>query len=263
MTPSGEMEGLAGLITGTVTDEVGRAETATGYRTPLVGFADASDPRFAALKETAGPEHKSPEDLLPGARSVVSYFLPFEAGIVSANARDKEEVAPEWVRAYVETNILIGRINDRLKEVLDEAGVLSHGEPATANFYSGSLRSWWSHKSVGVIAGLGSFGFHRMVITHSGCAGRFGSLLIDRDLPVTPSWSVNKCLYLHNGSCRVCLSRCPVDALSESGDIDRQRCYARCLETAEKYREMGPASACGKCATGPCALGSAVKDNSP
>ncbi len=35
----------------------------------------------------------------------------------------------------------------------------------------------WSHKSAAAIAGLGSFGLHRMLITDAGCAGRCGSLL--------------------------------------------------------------------------------------
>jgi hypothetical protein len=56
---------------------------------PLVGAAAADDPLFATLKtpEAIGPHHLSPTEWLPGARTVVSYFLPFTATVRQANRR--------------------------------------------------------------------------------------------------------------------------------------------------------------------------------
>jgi epoxyqueuosine reductase len=256
---------LAAFITATIQREVAKAGTITSYREPLVGFAAANDPRFPDLRRVAEPTHLMPRDLLPGARSVVSFFLPFDYQVVEANARHKEKVAREWAEAYVETNALIGRITAHLIESLAEQGVQAAAEPPTHNFDPVSLVSRWSHKSIAVIAGLGSFGLHHMVITDSGCAGRFGSLVVDADLPITPTEPKERCLYFHDGSCLECILRCPVDALDEisqhphrNGRINKQRCYRRLLSVAKEYQHLALADVCGKCAIGPCSFESAV-----
>jgi epoxyqueuosine reductase len=249
---------LARHIAETINRLVAEPGTATGYRQPLVGFASTSDPRFPALRHAAGAAHLLPGDLLPGARSVVSFFLPFASWVVQANARDPDRVAHEWAVAYVETNALIGRITAQLVEGLARRGIAAAAEPATHNFDPQTLDSRWSHKSVAVIAGLGSFGLHQMVITDAGCAGRFGSLVLDAELPVTDAGFRERCLYNHDGSCLECAMRCPVGALGEGEPLDKQRCYARLLEVADGHRDLGLADVCGKCAIGPCSFQSAV-----
>jgi epoxyqueuosine reductase len=245
---------LSDLVVETIARDVAQAGTVTGYRKPLVGFASAGDPRFRALQQIVEPTHLLPEEMLPGARSVISFFLPFAAWVVEANSRDREAVAREWSTAYVETNALIGRIAGHLTELLAERGVRAAGAPATHNYDPVSLTCQWSHKSVAVIAGLGSFGLHRMVITDAGCAGRFGSLVVDAGLPAAPVPARERCLHFSDASCADCISRCPVDALSVDGSIDKQRCHRRLLDIAARFE----AKACGKCAAGPCAMGPAV-----
>jgi epoxyqueuosine reductase len=195
---------------------------------------------------------------LPGARSVVSFFLPFAPWVVEANERHGSRVATEWARAYIETNALIGRICTILVEALRKHGIRAAAEPATHNFNPVTLTCRWSHKSVAVLAGLGRFGLHQMVITDAGCAGRFGSLVLDLDLPASPSVAKERCLYFKDGSCLECIQRCPVGALSPTGDMDKQRCYERLLENAREFAAVGLADVCGKCATGPCSLRPAV-----
>ena len=94
-----------------------------------------------------------------------------------------------------------------------------------------------------------------MVITDAGCAGRFGSLVIDADLRATAAADRERCLYLYDDSCAECVTRCPIGALSEDGSLDKQRCHRRLLEIEAKFA----AKACGKCAMGPCALEPAVQ----
>ncbi len=235
-----------------------QAGTVTDYRTPLVGFVAANDPRFSELRQVAEPTHMLPQDLLPGASSVISFFLPFAHWVVEANAGHKKKVAREWAEAYVETNALIGRITAYLIELLAEQDIRAAAEPATHNFDPVSLVSRWSHKSVAVIAGLGSFGLHHMVITDSGCAGRFGSLVIEADLPVNPVEPKERCLYFVDGSCLDCLRRCPMGALKKNGRIDKQRCYHHLLEVAKEYEHLGVVDVCGKCTIGPCSFEAAV-----
>lgn len=238
--------------------EVDLAGTETRYRQPLVGFADAADPRFLKLRKVAEPTHLLPQDLLPEARSVISFFLPFAEEIVKANRAGSRQVAREWAVAYVETNELIARITAGLIEGLAEQGVRAAAEPATYNFDPVTLVSRWSHKSVAVVAGVGSFGLHHLVITDAGCAGRFGSLVVDAELPVVATQPKERCLYYHDGSCLECVLCCPVGALDESDEIDKQLCWERCQKVAEAYAHVGPAEVCGKCSLGPCALESAV-----
>jgi len=245
---------LTDLIAESIVRDAAQAGTATGYRVPLVGFAAAADPRFRDLRRIVEPTHLLPEEMLPGARSVVAFFLPFAAWVVEANARHGAEVAREWSTAYVETNALIACISARLTGLLAERGVRAAAAPATHNYDPVSLACQWSHKSVAVIAGLGSFGLHRMVITDAGCAGRFGSLVVDAELRVAPVPARERCRYLYDGSCADCISRCPVDALCEDGSMDKQRCHQRLLDIAAVFG----AKACGKCAMGPCSLESAV-----
>jgi epoxyqueuosine reductase QueG len=250
--------GLAELITTTVRRQVAGANTITRYREPLAAFVAADDPRFAELKRVVHPSHMLPGDLLPGARSVVSFFLPFDERVVEANARERERVAREWAVAYVETNALIGRINAALIEQLAERGIRAAAEPATHNFDPLTLVSRWAHKSVAVIAGLGSFGLHHLVITDAGCAGRFGSLALDAEIAPSNLPPQERCLYFHDGSCLECVLRCPAGALDERGEIDKHRCRAHCHAVSEGFKDLGDAHVCGKCSFGPCALKSAV-----
>ena len=249
---------LLSSITDAVRDIVADASTVTAYRAPLVGFADAHDPRFRELRRVADLNHLMPQDLLPGAQSVISFFVPFGPGVVKANAGDREEVAREWALAYVETNELITRTAGHLVKLLSQHSVRAASEPPTDSFDPVKLVSQWSHKSVAVIAGLGSFGLHHMVITDAGCAGRFGSVVTDAPLPSTSSGHKERCLYFYDGSCRSCITRCPVGALNELKGIDKQRCWSRCLEVAEFFSHLGSCEVCGKCAIGPCAFQSAV-----
>ena len=251
---------LAEFIITTLRRQVANAGTVTMYGEPLVGFAAADDPQFGDLPRLAEPTHMLPEDLLPGARSVVSFFLPFDPKVVEANTKGRTNVAREWAVAYVETNALIGRVTSSLISVLAEQGVRAVAEPATGNFDPVTLISRWSHKSVAVISGLGSFGLHHMVITDAGCAGRLGSLVVDAELPAVAHQAKERCLYFKDGSCLECVMRCPVGALDQDGILDKQRCWVRCLEVAKGFEEVGVAEVCGKCVIGPCALQSAVEE---
>jgi epoxyqueuosine reductase QueG len=253
------LEQLAELISSDIRRAVAGAATVTRYREPLVGFVAADDPRFLELRRIVGPAHLLPQDLLPGARTVVSFFLPFARDVVEANARYKEQVAREWAVAYVETNALIGRIAAQLVETLAERGMRAVAEPATHNFDPVSLVSRWSHKSMAVLAGIGSFGLHQMVITDSGCAGRFGSLVLDADLAGNPLPPRERCLYFHEGSCLECVQRCPAGALDANLPLDKRGCYDHLLRVAQRYRDLGLVDVCGKCAIGPCSFESAVQ----
>lgn len=222
-----------------------------GY--PLTAFADAGDPLFVALKESVGPGHWLPEDILPGARSVVAYFLPFTIEVAESN-KEGAMASSLWAKAYVETNLLIPKINLMVKEMLAERGYRAAYVPPTANFDHQTLISDWSHRHIAVIAGLGTFGRHNLLITDSGCCGRIGTIVTDLVLESDPRKSEELCIEKAGGHCGICVDRCVNGSLSEMG-FQRHRCFEQCLENGERYRSLGEAWVCGKCLIGlPCSL---------
>jgi len=251
---------LSNFIRETIIDEVNKNELTTKYRNPIIGFVSANDPDFSNLSKWTEFRHLMPEELLPGARSVVCFFLPFAPEIAYANEKENEKVAREWGIAYHETNTFIGQITSRLIELLGQSGIQAAAEPATGNFDKDALKSHWSHKSIAVLAGIGSFGLHQLVITDAGCSGRFGSIVIDAELPIGKPERKERCEYFDLGTCMDCAFGCPVNAIDEEESFNRQSCWEQCLKNAEDFLDLGAeVQVCGKCAVvGPCTLESAT-----
>jgi len=227
--------------------------TWTTWKQPLVAVASAHDPLFVRLKELVGCGHLLPEDVLPGAKSVICFFLPFDREIGRSNT-----VGPgcsdQWAMAYLETNQLIHDLNISLHWAITRMGHRSAVIPATHNFSLETLLSNWSHRHVAFIAGLGTFGLNRMLITEQGCCGRIGSLVTDMVLDPTPRPIHNGCLYYFNSSCLQCVENCPAGAL-QVNQFNRFKCYDTLLENVEIHKGKGFVDACGKCASHiPCAF---------
>lgn len=225
----------------------------TAYRAPLLGYAQAGDPLFQQLKTAVGPGHLLPSDLLPEAATVLAFFLPFTKQLVASN-REHPYVPRSWAAAYIETNALISLCCEAIAAALASQGVKAAWQQPTHNFDPVLLCSHWSHKHVAYVCGLGEFGLHHMLITPSGCAGRFGSLVIG--LPLSPSLRQEgqRCLFYDQRKCLACVKKCPSGALTQEG-LDKQKCYSYLLEVDAFYSDLGVCDACGKCATcGPCAV---------
>ena len=231
-----------------------RHRTVCSWEKPLFGAAAPDDPLFYELRQRVSPTHLLPRDLLPGARSVVAYFLPFGPEIPADNA-GSGPASVSWAKAYIETNRLIADLNAYLAERLGEYGFQTAVLPPTHNFDPERLVSDWSHKHVAYIAGLGRFGLNQLLITARGCCGRLGSFVTEAPAPVTVRDEREKCLALLGKDCGVCLDRCPAGALSrDEFEFDRHACYDVCLKNAARYSDFGLADVCGKCACGvPCA----------
>ena len=224
------------------------------FREPLVGFAAADDPLFSRLKEIVGPQHIHPVDLLPEAKTVVSFFIPFSSHVVSSN-RKSAEVAPEWAKSYLEANILINKISEKVIQMLTEKGVRGATIKATHTYDEKTLISTWSHRSAAFISGLGRFGRNRILITPVGGAGRYGSVIISEEIAPDLRPEEEFCLNLKEGKCLFCINNCPTKALTLEG-IDRHRCHDHLLEVRNEFSSMGlpGCDACGKCVVGPCAI---------
>lgn len=230
----------------------------TEWGVPLVGYASADDPFFEELKKIVIESHAVPKDLLPGAKTVISFFLPFPQSVSRSNTGEGYS-SPEWAISYIETNELIGSLSDHLSTFMEATGERAVGIPATHNWLKEKLISNWSHRHVAFIAGLGRFGINNMLITDKGCSGRIGSLVTTAEFPADNRPDVEACLYKHDGSCRKCIRKCVIDALDENS-FDRTRCYAKLLENVEEHKNLGYADVCGKCLTAvPCTHTNPVK----
>jgi len=233
-----------------VAKEPGRLGTDGWWQTPLLTAAPI-DERFDQLPQIAAGDHLLPWDLLPTAKSVIVFYIPFKKDLVKAN-KPGERPCREWGVAYVQTNDLIGRLSQALGDFLNEHGYQSGLTPATHNFDDVKLMARWSHKHLAHLVNLGRFGINHLLITPVGCTGRLGSFVSEAELGDHPLIDTETaCLLKAGKECDKCIKACPVAALSEN-DFDRRSCWNRLNDNRRvlDYFSDLPESThvCGKCA---------------
>lgn len=233
-------------------------EVKTIWMKPIVAFASADDPTFEKLKEVANPNHLMPDDILLGSKSVITYFLPFDESISISNMNGRHS-SKEWARAYVETNKMIGKLNDFIIDTINEMGNKAAKLDSKLNMDYEKLISVWSNRHVAYIAGLGTFGLNNMLITKNGCCGRLGNVVTDLKLKPTKRPKYEYCLYKYNGSCGYCADKCVNDALYRDR-FDRFKCFEMCLENDKLHSNLkDEVQVCGKCLTVvPCSFNNPV-----
>jgi len=238
-------------ITQFIKDEVKSNNSHAFYREPIVGFAAADDELFKGIKEIVGTHHILPQEILPEAATVVSYFIPFSETLIESNRGS--EVSEEWAQAYIECNCLINATCEKLIEELGKKSVKAGAMKATDGYDETLLMAVWSHRSAAYIAGLGKFGRNRMLITEKGGAGRYGSLVISQ--PLQPDLRTDKefCLSHSGKECSFCVNNCPVGAVTPDG-FDRHKCNKQLALSSARFSHLGHCDVCGKCAVGPCAI---------
>jgi epoxyqueuosine reductase QueG len=220
------------------------------WQTPLMASAPI-DQRFDVLPKIAAANHMHPHDLLPTAKSVIVFFIPFQRQLVKEN-RNGDRPCRNWGLAYVQTNDLIDRLSRSMEQFLAGKDCKCGLTPATHNFSTDTLMARWSHKHLGHLSNLGRFGTHNMLITPAGCAGRMGSLVTEADLGDNAVIdSEEACLLKAGQKCGKCIEICPVEALNEK-NFERRHCWNRLNENlaALDYFSDLPQSThvCGKCA---------------
>jgi epoxyqueuosine reductase QueG len=225
------------------------------WKEPIIEIIPAKNERFAELRRIASPEHLMPCDILPDAKSIISFFIPFQDEIAESNI-EGTIASKEWVEAYIKTNDLIKTISERIEELMEKNGYKAGKIPATHNFNKEILMSNWSHRHIAYLACIGTFGINNMLITKNGCCGRFGSVIINYEMEnYRQTGEVKeKCLNKRDGNCGMCRKRCIVNAY-ENGKFNRYKCYEQCKENGKHNKEIGYADVCGKCLVGlPCSL---------
>lgn len=233
------------------------------WESPIVGFASADNEYIRGLRAVVHPQHQMPEEVMENAKTILVYFVPFTHAIVSGNAVPGLATR-DWAQAYELTNAMFGELNQYIISVIGQLGGHAAVAPEGAVFYRDEVISHWSFRHLAYAAGLGTFGVNNMLITSKGCAGRLNAIITDLDITPDQIQQEEACLFKKNGSCGVCMMKCPTGALSSEG-FDRHACYRQCLENAAVYNDFGSSytsgdenagsEVCGKCVAGmPCAF---------
>ncbi|HEY3308126.1 MAG TPA: epoxyqueuosine reductase [Desulfuromonadaceae bacterium] len=237
---------------------------------PLVGFAAADDQLFQDYKQIIGSFHKTPQEILASASgsavkaaTVIVWILPVTDRTRESNRLEK--IYPS--RAWAETRNFGEKLNVALRQHLVDwlkenqyQAVAPQLAPDWQEYLDTpvGIASTWSERHAAYAAGLGTFSLNDALITPRGIAHRCGSIITNLGLTPSPRsylYFRHNCLFYRNGTCGICINRCPVGALSISGH-DKTGCREHVYGTipravADDYGT--PQTGCGLCQTGvPC-----------
>lgn len=239
---------IAGLIEGKMT-ELGRFDL---YRPPLVASSPAENPLYLELKEIVGEWHLLPTDILPDAKTVISYFIPFTKQVAASPAGG--DGTSLWGEAYVIINDYFDIINRAVCGYLHSRGYsacpyapvedVPEGEDPRAS-WARPPRTTWSHRSGAAVAGLGTFGVNRLLITAKGSAGRFSTIFTSALLDFPKPKLGAACPGMKGTECGLCVTGCPTGALTHTS-LDYAKCSRRCIDMEQVLGREG-ATVCGRC----------------
>lgn len=230
------------------------------FSDPLLGVASGDDHIFQEYKSVVNPQHYTPlefwliegkEEKSPSELRVLSIVFPFSESVRKGSIKWMESkgiklpaevycFARNYSSAFQEATCkqTIRFFHERGYDAI--AGISS---PQVSMFMDESYYSNWSERHAAFAAGLGTFSLHEGLITEVGCNVRFGSVITDAPLDVTPRLNDEpyaNCLHYNDGSCLKCAENCPSNAISEQGH-DKRIChsYLQKIEQEMKQR-IGP-----------------------
>ncbi|MBJ6749504.1 epoxyqueuosine reductase [Geomonas anaerohicana] len=222
---------------------------------PLIGVASAADPLFERFQdpEVVGPMHRLPQEWLPGARSVISVFLPFTGHITDHYTKDQRYSAIEFSSGKWNGSKFLNVVRRSLIRFVERHGGRAIAPNIDPRYDSDDWRPFWSERHTAFAAGLGTFGLHQNFISEKGALGRLCSVITDLKLTPTPrpyTEVYHYCLYAFDGSCDACIRRCPTGAITSTGKIP-----GRCETHGNKeHFSAWNYGSCGHCSTLiPCA----------
>ena len=241
------LEGCAGLVM---------------YKDPIFGVSSADDALYSEYKKESviGDLFMSPEEWLPGAKSVISFFLPFTERVCVSNSGAPEDTSPEWLHARVEGQDVLDLFTVKIKEYFEACGEkacvpsiderfgmkfrpLEEGDPEGIH-----ANSKWSERHAAYVAGLGTFCLTRGLISAKGVAGRYGSVIVSQR--IDPDERPYTGIYDHCIRCGACIARCPANAISLEYGKNQHLCHEFLEASKIAYK---PRYGCGKCQVGvPC-----------
>ncbi len=243
------------------------------FGSPIVGYASADDELFNKYKseyEIMYNQFMMPKEWLDSAKTVISIFFPYTSEVKKSNSIDKKMPSKEWLHGRYEGQKIINNcckyivsklisegysavsptIDDRLNAVIG-----THLENQN-DLDNTKYNSNWSERHIAFIAGLGTFGLSKGLITAKGVAGRFASIITNYEHDTTKR--AYKGIYENCTMCGECIAKCPVKAITFEGGKDHTKCSRLVDYTLTRYN---PRYACGKCQVGvPCESNTPILD---
>jgi len=241
------------------------------FDTPLVGFASADDDLFAKYKNIIGSFHWTPAEVLakvygsggPAAQTVICWVLPITEETRLSNRIEDRLPSRKWARTRNFGEMFNNVLRKMVVEYIGELGGCA-AAPMLLDEWSRvddpdvGLASTWSERHAAYAAGLGTFSINDGFITTRGIAHRVGSVVTDvaMEPTVKPYRDYREnCLTCRGLKCGVCITRCPVGAISVEGH-DKALCneYTHGSAFREIMVKYGVEKAgCGLCQTDvPC-----------
>lgn len=249
------------------------------FEDPLVAYANGDDPLFDDYKAIIGPFHLTPREAMRhvagqdppseegalGHISVISWVLPIAKHIRLSNRDRADGPSPQWAYTRYLGEICNDRLRSHMVETLQARGYLAMA-PASSELFKvhreGVARppvSNWSERHIAYAAGLGTFSINDGFITARGIAMRCGSVVTNLPLQADIRSYANhtaNCLYLAQGTCGLCIERCPAGAIGPDGH-DKAKCDRFVQQCTERFRasfdSQATVAGCGLCQTGvPC-----------
>lgn len=176
----------------------------------LLGVAD-----FHSFKRE---EVLLPSSLMDQFPFAISVGYPLSQSILN---EIETQPTPLYFHHYQRVNILLDMVGLVVSSTIQDLGYQALPIPASQIVDWKTQRAHLSHKHVARAAGLGWIGRNNLLVNEA-FGSHFRLVTILTDLPLR----VNSPLLKDCGSCRDCLSVCPVGAIKEQPeDFDHLRCY--------------------------------------
>jgi epoxyqueuosine reductase QueG len=251
---------LAELVATDPRNALPEGENVPIWEAPMVGIASAADSLFATLKQpgVVGPIHEDPDYWLSGARSVVSFFLPFSQAVKKSYDKRSRLPSLEWVSGRQNGEVFVNVARRAMQRYLQKQGGRAVVPNLDLRYRAVEFLPMWSERHVAFIAGIGTFGLHSGLLTEKGAAGRIGSVVTDLPLAATPrpyAGPYEYCPWVTDGTCGACIARCPVGAVHAEGK-DNQICVTNGRDHIRPAYAAWGYHSCGHCQNNlPCSDG--------
>jgi epoxyqueuosine reductase len=261
---------------GSSDNSLGNGENDKAFGIPIIGYARGDDRIFEEYKRDIGAFHMTPREAFEkaypgsGARSdeltVISWVLPHITQTKMDNRKEDTYPSERWARGKKFGILFTIKLQSHLIKTLGETGCPAMA-PCHPSLWSERISekygysSTWSERHAAYAAGLGTFGLCDGLITSVGKAMRCGSVIARIAIPPTKrpyERHTEYCLFMSEGTCGMCMARCPAGAISEKGH-DKEKCKSHCdgiCTEHVKERFNMEVNVCGLCQTRvPCESG--------
>lgn len=180
----------------------------------LVGITDAR-----SLSQA--PEGRRPDDVLPGAKSIIVGAIH----VLDSVVEDLPYSRYEYTEQFFVLNATLNSMAFRVSRFLESLGYRSHPVPAAYPRVNKEICGILSHRHAAIKAGLGEFALNNMLTTPEfGARVRLISIVTEAPLDSDKPYEGTKCNEIRDICKLACVKACPVGALTPEGKIDKHVC---------------------------------------